>query len=151
MTTNQNENVRMKLYGYPNSRATRAFWALEEAQAEYDYVHVDVKAGAAKDRDYLAINPGGKVPTLVDGDLIITESAAICLRRREISAIGIVTSCRHAGASAMLPMDLFRDQRIGTTALDDCQTSIRVAGRKTRSRGFADCVLGIFRCSKSFR
>lgn len=79
MTVNQNENVRMKLYGYPNSRATRALWALEEAQAEYDYVHVDVKAGAAKDRDYLAINPGGKVPTLVDGDLIITESAAICL------------------------------------------------------------------------
>ena len=69
----------MKLYGYPNSRATRALWALEEAQAEYDYVHVDVKAGAGKDPKYLAINPGGKVPTLVDGDLIITESAAICL------------------------------------------------------------------------
>ena len=69
----------MKLYGYPNSRATRALWALEEAQAEYDYVHVDVKAGAGKDPKYLAINPGGKVPTLVDGDLVITESAAICL------------------------------------------------------------------------
>ncbi len=69
----------MKLYGYPNSRATRALWALEEAQAEYDYVHVDVKAGAGKDQNYRAINPGGKVPTLVDGDLVITESAAICL------------------------------------------------------------------------
>ena len=79
MTTNRNENARMKLYGYPNSRATRALWALEEAQAEYDYVHVDVKAGAGKDQNYRAINPGGKVPTLVDGDLVITESAAICL------------------------------------------------------------------------
>ena len=79
MTTNQNENTRMKLYGYPNSRATRALWALQEAQAEYDYVHVNVKAGAGKDQNYLAINPGGKVPTLVDGDLVITESAAICL------------------------------------------------------------------------
>ena len=79
MTTNQNDNTRMKLYGYPNSRATRALWALEEAQAEYDYIHIDVKAGAGKDPNYLAINPGGNVPTLVDGDLIITESAAICL------------------------------------------------------------------------
>ena len=52
---------------------------MEEAQAEYGYVHVDVKVGAAKDLIYLALNPGGKVPTLVDGDLVITESAAICL------------------------------------------------------------------------
>jgi glutathione S-transferase len=69
----------MKLYGYPNSRATRALWALEEAQVEYQYVHVDLKNGAGRAADYLAINAGGKVPTLVDGDVVITESAAICL------------------------------------------------------------------------
>ena len=67
----------MKLYGYPNSRTTRALRAREVAQTECDYVQVDVKAGAGKDQKYLAINPGGKVPTLVDGDLIITKSAAI--------------------------------------------------------------------------
>ena len=64
MTTNQIDKTRMKLYGYPNSRATRALWALEEAQAEYDYVHVDVKSGACKDANYPTINPSGKVPTL---------------------------------------------------------------------------------------
>jgi glutathione S-transferase len=69
----------MKLYGHPNSRATRALWALEEVQAEYEYVHVDLKTGQGRSDSYLALNPAGKVPTLVDGELVITESAAICL------------------------------------------------------------------------
>ena len=69
----------MKLYGHPNSRATRALWALEEVEAEYEYVHVDLKSGQGRIDSYLAINPAGKVPTLVDDDLVITESAAICL------------------------------------------------------------------------
>ena len=69
----------MKLYGHPNSRATRALWALEEIQAEYEYVHVDLKTGQGRSDSYLAINPAGKVPTLVDDALVITESAAICL------------------------------------------------------------------------
>ena len=69
----------MKLYGHPNSRATRVLWALEEVQAEYEYVHVDLKTGQGRSDSYLALNPAGKVPTLVDGDLVITESAAICL------------------------------------------------------------------------
>lgn len=69
----------MKLYGHPNSRATRALWALEEVEAEYEYIHVDLKTGQGRIDSYLAINPAGKVPTLVDGDLVITESAAICL------------------------------------------------------------------------
>lgn len=69
----------MKLYGYPNSRATRALWALEEVQAEYKYIHVDLKTGQGRSDSYLAINPAGKVPTLVDDELVVTESAAICL------------------------------------------------------------------------
>ena len=69
----------MKLYGHPNSRATRALWALEEVQAEYEYVHVDLKSGEGHSDSYLALNPAGKVPTLIDGELVITESAAICL------------------------------------------------------------------------
>ena len=69
----------MKLYGHPNSRATRALWALEEVQADYEYVHVDLKTDQGRSESYLALNPAGKVPTLVDGELVITESAAICL------------------------------------------------------------------------
>jgi len=69
----------MKLYATPTTRATRAVWALEEADADYEYHKVDLRSGEGRTPEYLALNPGGKVPTLVDGDLVLTESAAICL------------------------------------------------------------------------
>jgi glutathione S-transferase len=69
----------MKVYGYPNTRSARVVWTLEEAGADYEYQHVNLLKGAARQPEYLGINPGGKVPALVDGDLTLTESAAICL------------------------------------------------------------------------
>lgn len=68
----------LKVYGCPNTRSNRVTWALEEAGAAYAYHKMDLSAGAGRAPDYLALNPGGKVPTLVDGELILTESAAIC-------------------------------------------------------------------------
>jgi glutathione S-transferase len=68
----------LQVYGCPNTRSTRVVWALEEAGAKYDYHKVDLLAGAGRQPDYLTLNPGGKVPTLVDGELVLTESAAIC-------------------------------------------------------------------------
>ena len=65
------------LYGCPNSRSLRAAWALEEAGADYDYVFVDLFKGAGRAPDYLQINPGGKVPTLIVDGLPLTESGAI--------------------------------------------------------------------------
>ena len=65
------------LYGYPNTRSTRAAWALEEVGAVYDHVKIDVSKGEGRSPAFLRINPGGKVPALADGDLLLTESAAI--------------------------------------------------------------------------
>src|SRR5690242_19841090 len=66
------------LYGCPNTRSTRATWALEEAGADYDFRRIDLAKGAARQAAFLAINPGGKLPALVDGELQLCESAAIC-------------------------------------------------------------------------
>lgn len=43
-----------------------------------EYEHVDLAKGAHKQPDFLAKNPNGRVPVLVDGDLVLFESAAIC-------------------------------------------------------------------------
>jgi glutathione S-transferase len=67
----------MKLYGCPNSRSLRAAWALEEAAAEYEYVLVDLFKGASRTPEFLALNPAGKLPVLVEGELTLTESGAI--------------------------------------------------------------------------
>jgi glutathione S-transferase len=71
--------MAMTLYGCPRSRSLRAAWALEEAGAEYGYEFVDLMAGKGRQPPYLALNPGGKVPLLMDGDLTLTESGAICI------------------------------------------------------------------------
>jgi glutathione S-transferase len=68
----------IKVYGYPFTRSTRVVWALEEAGAEYDYTPVDLTKGEHRKPEFLKVNPGGKVPVLIDGDLVLTESAAIC-------------------------------------------------------------------------
>jgi glutathione S-transferase len=69
----------MKVYGFPNTRSARVVWALEEVNAAYEYVRVDLLKGEARQPRYLAINTGGKVPAFTDSDLTLTESAAICI------------------------------------------------------------------------
>ncbi|MDO5609339.1 MAG: glutathione S-transferase [Pseudomonadota bacterium] len=66
------------LYTHPMSRGRIARWMLEECGADYDTVLLEYGT-TMKARDYLAINPMGKVPALVDGDAIVTEIAAVIL------------------------------------------------------------------------
>jgi glutathione S-transferase len=68
----------MHVYGSPNTRSTRVTWALEEAGASYDFTAIDFSRGEHRSPKLLRMNPGGKVPALIDGDFILTESAAIC-------------------------------------------------------------------------
>ena len=56
----------LKIYGSPASSSGRCFWALEEAGVAYERVPLDMRAKEHKSPEYLAINPNGKVPTLVD-------------------------------------------------------------------------------------
>ena len=65
----------IKLYGSGQSRSFRALWALEEAGLEYEYIGVTKEILASA--DYKALNSQSKIPTLVDGSLVLTESAAI--------------------------------------------------------------------------
>ena len=68
----------MKLYGITGSRALRSIWAAEEVGADYELVKTHFM-GDSKKPDYLALNPNGRIPTLVDGDLVLFESMAINL------------------------------------------------------------------------
>ena len=68
----------LKLYGMARTRSTRILWALEELGAEYQFIPVDLAKGEGQTDEFLTLNPAGKVPVLVDGGLILTESAAIC-------------------------------------------------------------------------
>ena len=69
----------MKLYYNPKSRAVIAKWMLDECAAAYEIMPIDFEKREHKTRDFLKINPAGKLPALVDGDSKIFEGAAICL------------------------------------------------------------------------
>lgn len=65
------------LYGSARSSAGRCIWALEEAGVAYHLKDVDMKNKEHKSAEYLKINPMGKVPAMVDGDITLFESMAI--------------------------------------------------------------------------
>ncbi|MEO0376810.1 MAG: glutathione S-transferase family protein [Cyanobacteria bacterium P01_A01_bin.17] len=68
----------MKHYFNSMSRALTSDWMLRELDAEHERIIIDIQAGEQNSPEYRAINPMSKVPTLVDGDIVITEAAAIC-------------------------------------------------------------------------
>ncbi len=67
------------LYHHPFSRAANAVWMLEEVGVPYELRYVDIMAGAQKAPDLVALNPMGKLPILTDGEVVVTELAAIGL------------------------------------------------------------------------
>jgi glutathione S-transferase len=69
----------MKLYEFGPTRSIRARWTLQELGVEFEPVTVNLVAGEHRRPEFLRINPAGKLPVLVDGDLTLTESVAIVL------------------------------------------------------------------------
>ncbi|MEG4270397.1 MULTISPECIES: glutathione S-transferase family protein [unclassified Microcoleus] len=69
----------LKLYGGARSRASIVKWYLEEIGVPYEFVMLDMQAGAHLQPEYLEINPIGKVPAIADGDFKLWESGAILL------------------------------------------------------------------------
>jgi len=65
------------LYGAPRSRSSRIAWVLEELGVEWEWRPISFRAGEHRSPGFIAMNPGGKVPVLQHGELVLTESAAI--------------------------------------------------------------------------
>lgn len=71
--------MAIQLHSWPRSSGTRISWALEELNLPYDFIEVDREKQEHRSPRYLAMNPHGKVPTLIDGEQVYFESAAILL------------------------------------------------------------------------
>lgn len=69
----------IQLHYYPSTAAMVPHIVLEEIGVPYQRVLVDRMQNAHKAPDYLKLNPNGLIPVLVDGDLVLYETAAICL------------------------------------------------------------------------
>ena len=69
----------MQLYEFPPTRSIRARWTLQELDVPFESILVDLRARQHQRPEFLKINPAGKIPVLVDGDLVLNESVAIVL------------------------------------------------------------------------
>jgi len=69
----------LQLYGNPRSRAIRCLWMLEEVGQPYQLVEKSVRPEDLQSAEYLRLNPNARIPTLVDGDVVLWESMAINL------------------------------------------------------------------------
>ena len=69
----------LQLHYHPGNASMAPHLLLEEIGAPFALCRVDRAANAHKSAAYLALNPNGLIPVLVDGDLVLYEAAAICL------------------------------------------------------------------------
>jgi glutathione S-transferase len=65
----------LKLYFAPGTRAVRVRWLLEELDVPHEIELVTFKP--TRDRFFIQDTPTGKIPTLVDGDVVMAESGAM--------------------------------------------------------------------------
>jgi glutathione S-transferase len=69
----------LQLYGNTRSRAMRCLWMLEEVGEPYELIEKTLRGEDLQSAEYLRLNPNARVPTLVDGEVVLWESMAINL------------------------------------------------------------------------
>jgi glutathione S-transferase len=73
-----NSQGQLTIWGRANSvNVQKVLWCLSELDLSYQRVDAGMAFGRNRDPDYLAMNPNGRVPTLVDGDFVLWESNSI--------------------------------------------------------------------------
>lgn len=90
----------MKLHGFPTPRNVCVWAMIEHLGLNVDRVTVDLMQGQQKSADYLALNPNGLTPTLVDGDFCLWEHAAILQYLAESSGSALAPSSPQGRADA---------------------------------------------------
>lgn len=118
----------LTLYGCYRSRATRPLWALFETGLDFDHVPV-IQAYRLPNPDapdapihtasavFLAVNPMGQIPAMVEGDLVLTESLAITLHVARLAG-GPIAPANNAETSLMEQWALFATSAVEGPALE---------------------------------
>ncbi len=77
----------LTVWGVGTTRTLRVHWMLHELGLDYQTRRIESRTGETQSDEYDALNPKQKIPTLVDGDLVITESTAIMRHLRRITDV----------------------------------------------------------------
>ena len=120
-----NNQSQLKIWGRANSvNVQKVLWCLRELDLAYERIDAGMAFGKNTEPEYLAMNPNGRVPTLVDGDFVLWESNSVM--RYLVLAYGQGSPIYPA--SAETPRR--RRSLAGLDAIDACSRSIaRCSGR----------------------
>ncbi len=70
---------RLRIYGVARTRAFRALWMARELGLDYEHLPIEIGEAGARAPEFLAINPNGRLPFIVDDGFPLFESLAITL------------------------------------------------------------------------
>jgi glutathione S-transferase len=70
---------RLRIYGIARTRAFRALWMAQELGLDYEHLPIEIGEAGARAPEFLAINPNGRLPFIVDDAFVLFESLAITL------------------------------------------------------------------------
>lgn len=84
----------LQIWGRANSvNVQKVLWCCSECDAGFTRIDAGMQYGRTQDADYLAMNPNGRIPTLIDGDFVLWESNAImryiAMTHRDTSAASL--------------------------------------------------------------
>jgi glutathione S-transferase len=69
----------LRIYGIARTRAYRALWMAMELGIDYEHLPIEIGDAGARSPEFLAINPNGRLPVIVDDGFVLFESLAITL------------------------------------------------------------------------
>ena len=71
--------MSLRIYGIARTRAFRALWIAMELDIDYEHDPVEIGDAGARTPEFLAINPNGRLPVIVDDGFVLFESLAITM------------------------------------------------------------------------
>ncbi len=71
--------MSLRIYGIARTRAFRALWMAKELGLDYEHLPIEIGDAGARTPEFLAINPNGRLPVIVDDGFVLFESLAITL------------------------------------------------------------------------
>jgi glutathione S-transferase len=102
----------LRIYGVARTRAFRAIWMATELGLDFEHIPTEIGAAGARQPDYLAINPNGRLPAIDDDGFILWESLAITLYLAKKHATGRLYPATLAGEAKAWQWSLWAVQEV---------------------------------------
>ena len=78
----------LRIYGIARTRAFRALWVAAELGLDFEHLPIEIGEAGARAPEFLAINPNGRLPVIVDDGFVLSESLAITLYLAKKHSLG---------------------------------------------------------------